>query len=52
MHRTGDALDDDLQDPAMNDVVQRLQNAHAKMYKEMMEEIEEALDQEYTNGNF
>ena len=52
MHRTGDQLTDDLQDPAMNDVVQRMETAHDKIYKEMMEEIEAVLDQEYTDGNF
>lgn len=52
MHRNGDAHKEDFSDPAMRDVVQRMQSAHDKMYKEMMQEIEEVLDQEYTDGNF
>jgi len=52
MQRTGDVHKGDFVDPAMTDVALRMKGAHEIMYKEMLEEIEAVLDEEYTDGNF
>lgn len=51
-HRNGEVHKEDFSDPAMRDVVARMQSAHDEIYAELMREIEEVLDQEYTDGNF
>ena len=50
-HRTGDLHTEDFSDPAMKDLVERMTLKHEIIYKEMMDEIFEVLDEEY-NGNF
>lgn len=49
-HRTGDVHTEDFTDPAMKDLVERIQMKHEQMYANMLREIFEALDEEY-NGN-
>lgn len=43
----GEAFDD----PAMVDLSQRLEQDHAKMYLELIREISDVLDQEFSDGN-
>ncbi len=52
-HTTGELHEEDrFEDPAMQDLVIRLEEEHSKMFKDMLSEIQEALDSEYQNGNF
>ena len=50
-HNTGEAHVEGFDDPAMNDVTNKMEELHKKMYQEMLEEINEALDSEYRNGH-
>jgi hypothetical protein len=52
-HSQGSAHDDEsFDDPAMVDLAQRLESDHSKMYIEMMREILDVLDEEYSSdGN-
>lgn len=50
-HNNGDAHAQEFQDPAMTSVAHRMEELHQKMYQEMLMEIFEALDQEYSDGN-
>lgn len=48
-HNTGDVHSSDtFQDPAMDSVADRMVSVHSKIYQEMLQEIFEALDQEYS----
>jgi hypothetical protein len=50
-HNTGELHEGDaFDDPAMQDLINRVEAEHAKMFKEMMSEINDALDEEYHNG--
>lgn len=50
-HASGDAhVEHGFGDPAMVDLSQRADQAHAKMYNEMIREITELLDEEYSDG--
>ncbi len=46
-HNNGEVHTDGFADPAMNDVVAKMQDIHNKMYQEMIQEICDALDSEY-----
>lgn len=49
LHRTGDIhLQESFDDPAMIDVSQRMEKIYEDIYKEMMEEITDALDEDYS----
>lgn len=49
-HSTGAAHDEEaFDDPAMVDLAHRLEIDHAKMYANMMREILEVIDEEYTD---
>jgi hypothetical protein len=51
-HNSGEVHTEGFDDPAMNDVTNRMEEIHNKIYQEMLEEINEALDSEYRrNGN-
>lgn len=50
-HNTGEVHVEGFDDPAMNDVTNKMEELHKKMYQEMLEEINEALDSEYRNGH-
>jgi hypothetical protein len=45
--RTGDMHKEDFSDPAMADIVVRMQEEHDKLFKKILREIEEELDKEY-----
>jgi hypothetical protein len=48
-HNSGDAHSESgFQDPAMQDVANKLVNAHSKIYHDMLQEIFEVLDKEYS----
>lgn len=50
---TGEAHDEDnFSDPAMADLINSLQKEHALMFQEMIQEINEELDKEYSDGDF
>ncbi len=49
--RNGDAHSDDFQDPVVRDVVDIAADAHEKMYQEMLREIADELDKEYSVGD-
>lgn len=52
LHRTGDAhLRESFDDPAMVDLSQRLFKLHEDVYKDLIQEINAALDEDYTDGN-
>lgn len=51
-HRTGDSHSEDFSDPAMRDLLIKMENEHEEMYADMMREIFEVLDEEYSNGYF
>ncbi|MCG3175424.1 MAG: hypothetical protein MOGMAGMI_00353 [Candidatus Omnitrophica bacterium] len=42
-----DHLDESFEDPAMDDTYERVFTAHAQIYEEMMDEIIDALEDEY-----
>lgn len=49
--RTGDIHQEKFMDPAMTDLVDQMERAHKEQYQKMVEEIGEALDEEYkSNG--
>lgn len=49
-HSSGSSHDEEaFDDPAMVDLSQRLENDHAKMYSEMMREILDVIDGEYSS---
>ncbi len=51
-HSSGDAhLDDAFNDPAMAHLMKRLDSEHSQMYSDMIQEILEVLDQEYSDGD-
>lgn len=51
-HATGEAHSEEtFDDPAMAHLIQRLEEAHSKVYSEMIREISEVLDQEFSDGN-
>lgn len=50
-HSSGDAHDDQpFEDPAMVDLSQRVEIAHNVMYSNMIREIVEVIDKEYSDG--
>lgn len=49
-HRTGDLHTEDFSDPAMKDLVQQMQKKHEDLYIDMMRDIMDLLDEEYSNG--
>lgn len=50
-HRSGDAhLRESFDDPAMVDLSKRLFQAHEDIYEDMINEINEALDEDYQDG--
>jgi len=52
LHSSGDIHQEDaFGDPAMHDLSQRLDHEHTKMYANMIREIIDALDAEYTDGH-
>jgi hypothetical protein len=49
LHRDGEVhLDASFEDAAMVDTEQRLRDTHDKIYQEMLEEINEALEDQYS----
>lgn len=48
--RTGELHTEKFLDPAMVDLVERMQTAHENMYAEMMQEIMDELDKEYNDN--
>lgn len=51
-HNTGEVHSShSFQDPAMVSVAHKMESIHSKIYQEMLEEIFEALDKDYTSGN-
>jgi hypothetical protein len=46
-HNSGEIHIEGFEDPAMNDVVNKMEEVHNKIYQEMLDEISEALDTEY-----
>lgn len=50
-HKLGEVhVNESFEDPAMEDVENRLEVLFNKMYQEMLQEVSEALDEEYQNG--
>lgn len=50
-HATGDAHDEDVfDDPAMMHMAQRLEEIHTKIQADMLREISDLLDKEYSHG--
>lgn len=47
-HNSGDAHVETFQDPAMDDVADRMINIHSKIYHEMLQEISDCLDREHS----
>ncbi len=50
-HNSGDVHVETFQDPAMDNVADRMISAHSKIYQEMLQEIFEELDKDYNSGN-
>lgn len=51
LHTTGEIHDAQaFDDPAMVHVVQRMDDIHTKIYAEMIREITDVLDEEYSHG--
>lgn len=52
-HTNGDVhSEQSFDDPAMDHVAQRMRDAHSRMYAEMIREISDVLDEEYSeDGN-
>lgn len=51
-HSGGEVHDEDaFDDPAMVHTAHRLEELHARIYAEMVREIADALDQEYSSGS-
>jgi hypothetical protein len=51
--RNGDIHQDEFSDPAMRDLLDRMQKIYKDSYDELLQEIMEALDKEYNkNGHF
>ena len=50
-HNSGEVHTEGFDDQAMNDVTMTMEQLHEKMYQEMLEEINDALDSEYRNGH-
>lgn len=48
----GQSHTDGFEDPAMQSTVNRMEEAHKKIYQEMMQEIFEALDKEYSKNGY
>lgn len=48
-HRTGEIHTEDFTDPAMKDLVETMTDAHTKAYNELLQEIFEILDKEYSD---
>lgn len=51
-HDRGEAHTDSFDDPAMHATVNRMEETHKKIYQEMMQEIFEALDKEYSKNGY
>lgn len=51
-HDRGEAHTDGFEDPAMQSVVNRMEEIHKKLYQEMLAEINEALDKEYSKNGY
>lgn len=49
-HRTGDMHTEEFSDPAMKDLLDRMKAKHGDMYEDMMREIFEVLDEEYSDN--
>lgn len=49
--RNGDVHGEEFSDPAMSNLVDLMLKLHEKEYALMLQEINEALEQEYRNGN-
>lgn len=51
--RNGEIHQDEFSDPAMRDLLDRMQKLYKDNYEEVIQEIMKALDEEYNqNGNF
>ncbi len=50
-HNTGEVHGEEFPDPAMQATIHKMEEAHRKMYADMLREISEALDEEYSDGN-
>jgi hypothetical protein len=51
-HTSGEAHDGEaFDDPAMVHMAQRLEEIHSRIYTEMVREISDALDEEYSHGS-
>lgn len=46
-HNSGDVHQENFEDPAMTDLVHKLESTHKKIYSEMLQEISETLDEDY-----
>lgn len=52
LHTSGNIHQGELfDDPAMVHAAQRMEEIHARIYNEMIREINEVLDQEFSDGN-
>jgi hypothetical protein len=50
-HNSGEVHTEGFQDPAMDHVADRMISAHSKIYQEMLQEIFEELDKDFSDGN-
>ena len=50
MHRTGEIHKEEFHDPAMRDLSQQIEAKHREMFKDLLEEVLNVIDSEYTNG--
>lgn len=51
-HSSGAAHDDEsFDDPAMVDMARKMEEIHSRIYTDMIREINELLDEEYSNGS-
>ncbi len=50
--RNGDSHTENFSDPAMRNTISRMQEAYRKIYNEMVQEIFEELDREYSDGHY
>ena len=51
-HRNGDLHTEDFTDPAMKDLIDKMLRMHDQTYQELLQEIFDELDKEYSNDNF
>lgn len=51
-HNSGDVHGESFQDPAMVSVANKLEDLHSKMYHSMLQDIFEALDQDFSQNGY